>query len=80
LFTYSEGKKISEFNQRISKLVSLDPIVLDNKCIEAYASKILSVEPNYFENPENIREFEQTVGGKVPQQNIINLLKSSIKS
>jgi hypothetical protein len=81
-FLDHNGKVLSGiiFNQSVSTLISLDPVVLNNKCIEIYARKILSVEPNYFENPENIRKFEQTVGGKVPGQNIIDLLKNSIKS
>lgn len=60
------GSTVLSFTSPFSKLISGDPSVIESKCIESYARAVLLVDPNYFENPQNIEEFERIVGGKLP--------------
>ena len=60
----------------ISTLVSSELLFLDKKCIESYAFAVLAANPNYFENLDNVSEFEQTVGGEIPNLETIEQLKS----
>lgn len=62
------GETISSFNLPVTKLVAPDAETIEKKCILSYASTILAFEPNYFQNPEQIKEFELVVGGKVPME------------
>ncbi|GET37881.1 hypothetical protein [Microseira wollei] len=70
------GEIVSSFAEPISTLVSSELLVLDKKCIESYAFAILAANPNHFENIDNVSEFEQTVGGDVPNLETIEQLKS----
>lgn len=63
-----EGETINSFNLPLSQLVALDVGLIEEKCILSYANTILAFEPNYFQDPEQVKEFEIVVGGKVPQE------------
>lgn len=63
-----EGEIISSFNLPVIQLISTDPQILEQRCLLSYANTILAFEPNYFHTPEQIEEFETTVGGKVPEE------------
>jgi Domain of unknown function (DUF1887) len=65
-FINGEGEPVISFGQQIEKLISDDVQILEKKCIEKYAEIALSTNPNYFEHPENVNLFEETVGGKYP--------------
>lgn len=60
------GAKVLLFKDKVSKMISSDPKVIEKKCIEFFASTILAKEPNYFKDPENIREFQNVIGGDIP--------------
>ncbi len=62
------GETISSFNLPVTQLVSVDVETIEKRCILSYASTILAFEPNYFQKPEQIKEFESVVGGKVPME------------
>jgi hypothetical protein len=46
----------------IANLVSSDGKVLNQKCIEVYRAAILESDPNFFDNPEQVKDFNKTVG------------------
>jgi hypothetical protein len=73
-FLNENKEAIYSFNIPISSFVSLEPLVFEQKCLESYASSILSVDGNYFENPDNIRDFEETTQGKAPLPDTIKML------
>jgi|GEM_PF-1074540 len=62
------GEIINSFNIPIAQLVSLEAGAIEEKCIISYANTILAFEPNYFQSPEQVKEFEIVVGGKVPSE------------
>jgi len=62
------GETINSFNLPLTELVALDAELIEAKCILSYANTILAFEPNYFQNPEQVKEFEIVAGGKVPQE------------
>ncbi|HAX79018.1 MAG TPA: hypothetical protein DCY88_25140 [Cyanobacteria bacterium UBA11372] len=70
------GEIVISFAETISNLVSSELLFLDKKCIENYAFAVLAANPNYFENIDNVRDFEQTVGGEIPNLETIEQLKS----
>ncbi|MBW4620327.1 MAG: DUF1887 family protein [Cyanosarcina radialis HA8281-LM2] len=74
-FLNESGEIVNSYNLPVSRLVSLEAAVLEQKCMESYAAAVLAVEPNYFENSDNISNFERITGGKTPDYEIIELLK-----
>ncbi|HEY9702594.1 MAG TPA: hypothetical protein V6C58_09120, partial [Allocoleopsis sp.] len=56
---------VNSFSESVRYLVSQDVQELDNKCIELYKKIVLEAHPNYFDREENIKLFEETVGGKL---------------
>ncbi|MEX0271215.1 hypothetical protein AB3R30_18925 [Leptolyngbyaceae cyanobacterium UHCC 1019] len=68
------GESIPSYTTPISSLLSLDPTILEQKCIETYASTVLAVNPNYFDDSRNRREFKETTGGEVPDREVIKCL------
>ena len=77
-FLDPNGNPVLSSNEPISVLVSLDAASLESKCIESYARIAISINPNYFDNRENVQEFEETVGGKVPDSKTIDQLKANV--
>jgi hypothetical protein len=79
-FIDSQGELISQFTQLSEPICGLlfeDILVLESKCIEAYASTVLAEYPNYFDSSQSFRVFEEAVGGKAPSIEIINHLKAN---
>jgi hypothetical protein len=74
-FLNESGEIVSSYNFPVSRLVSLEPAILEQKCMESYAAAVLPVAPNYFENSDNVSTFEQTTGGKAPTPETIEVLK-----
>jgi hypothetical protein len=74
------GEIIYQFSEPISALISHDPIVLEKKCIEVYAATTLSSDRNYFDRPENVRVFEETVGASIPEQEILKKIKTTFSN
>jgi hypothetical protein len=69
------GELALSFRIPVSDLISSDPQAVEKKCVESYASAILRVDPNYFDNPQNVSEFEQVVGAKPPELEKIEELR-----
>lgn len=63
-----EKEIITSFNLPIASLVILDTEAIEQKCILSYVSTILAFDPNYFQYPQQIEEFETVVGGKFPPE------------
>ncbi len=63
-----EGEIITSFNSPIASLAILEVEAIDQKCILSYASTILAFDPHYFQQPQQIAEFETVVGGKFPPE------------
>jgi hypothetical protein len=61
-FLNSNGKPIASYQDTIANLVSSDLDVLNKKCLDIYREAILSINPDYFNSPENLRDFNETVG------------------
>jgi Domain of unknown function (DUF1887) len=61
-FLDSSGNFIASLKDPIAKLVSSDWNVLNQKCIEFYRKVILTSDPSFFDNPENVKDFDDTVG------------------
>jgi hypothetical protein len=77
-FINAKGGLISQYTQLsepISGLLFEDISILESKCIETYASTVLAEYPNYFSSFQNLNIFEETVGAKAPDIEIINQLK-----
>jgi len=70
-----DGITVLSFTSPFSKLVSDDPSVIESKCIESYVRAVLLVDPDYFNNPRNVSEFERAVGGKVPDTATVEKLR-----
>jgi hypothetical protein len=62
------GEIINSFNLPLTQLVTVDAEIIEEKCILSYANTILAFDPNYFQSPEQIKEFELVVGGRVPRE------------
>ncbi|BAZ13100.1 hypothetical protein NIES4071_49390 [Calothrix sp. NIES-4071] len=81
-FINLQGEYISQYTQLsepISGLLSNDISVLESKCIETYASTVLAEYPNFFSTSQNVRVFEEAVGGKAPSVEVISVLKANIR-
>lgn len=63
-----EEEIITSFNLPIASLAILDAGTIEKKCILSYISTILAFDPNYFQHPQQIEEFETVVGGKFPPE------------
>jgi hypothetical protein len=74
------GEIVYQFSEPISALISYDSILLEKKCIEVYAATTLSSDRNYFERPENIRVFEETVGASIPDRETIEQIKKTMSN
>jgi hypothetical protein len=75
----SNGQVVRHFNQSISRLISNDWQDLEKKCIEAYAYKVIEIDPNYFEFEQNCLNFKQVVGGEVPERETLQSLQEEIR-
>ena len=75
----SNGGVVRNFNQPISRLISNHWEDLEKQCIEAYAYKVLEIDPNYFESEQNCLNFKQVVGSEVPKQETIQSVQAKIR-
>jgi hypothetical protein len=73
-FLNENREPIRSFNVPVFSLVSLEPAVLEQKCLESYASAVLSVNENYFASSDNVRNFEEITQGKAPLPDTIKML------
>jgi hypothetical protein len=62
------GEIITSFNSPIASLAILEAEAIEQKCILSYASTILAFDPHYFQQPQQIEEFETVVGSKFPSE------------
>lgn len=70
----STGEPIASYSTPVSSLISLDSETLESKCMETYTSVALDLDPNYFDDPSNRKEFEETTGGEIPTKETIERL------
>lgn len=57
-------KPVLTITQPIHSLVSTDPAVLEQVCLDFYASRIAQlIDPDYLKEPANLREFERLTQG-----------------
>jgi hypothetical protein len=73
-----QGEAVRSFTVPFVNLVSLEPTELEKRCIESYARAALRADLNFFDNANNIVEFEEVTGGKAPELEAIELLKEQI--
>ena len=57
----------------------VDPEDIEKKCTETYIRAVLKADHAFFDNAENIKEFEAVTGGKVPNPEKMALLKERIQ-
>lgn len=70
------GRPVTMFQENVVMLSTSDIDSLEKKCIESYATLMLSVDPNYFNKTENVQEFEATVKGKLPDTEVLEQIKA----
>jgi hypothetical protein len=70
-FLNGNGETVRTFGDPVSKLVSSDVTAIEKKCLESYVSVILARDKNYFDSPQNIKDFEKICGGKLPDKIIV---------
>ncbi|NCJ08702.1 DUF1887 family protein [Synechococcales cyanobacterium C] len=77
LFRDREQKPVRILSQvTITHLTSTDIKVLEEKCMEFYAQKIMQLfDPDFFDVKENLDEFERLTLGHVPSQSTIQDIK-----
>ncbi len=73
-FLDQAGESIPSYTTPILSLLSLDPKILEQKCVETYVLTILAVNPSYFDDPRNRREFKETIGREVPDREVVRRL------
>lgn len=61
-----EGRVVLASNAPFRKLISDDLAVIESRCIECYRRAVLVQEPTYFDDPQNVLEFERIVGAMRP--------------
>ncbi|MGJ3251896.1 MAG: hypothetical protein ACFE0J_12295 [Elainellaceae cyanobacterium] len=79
-FLDKDGKPVSSFSKPVTTLKSLDPAWIEGQCIERYAKQVLLYDPNFFGQPNNMRQFENFIGGRAPEEGTINALKSRLNN
>ncbi len=72
------GFPVLSFTSPFSKLVSNDPAVIESKCIEIYVHTVLLIDPDYFNNPDHIVEFQRVVGSDAPDTELIRKIKERL--
>ena len=71
----NDGEIVRSFTVPFSRLISDDPSVIEERCIEVYAQTVLRADPAYFESTYNVNEFERIVGSKAPSEEAIVRLR-----
>jgi hypothetical protein len=74
------GQVVVSYTLPFEGLISTDPEVIESKCIEAYTRAVLLTDPDFFDDPEKLLEFERVVGSKAPDPDIILTIKESLAS
>jgi hypothetical protein len=77
-FLDQTGESVPTYATPISSILSLDPIYLEQKCIETYVSTILAVNPNYFDDSRNKQEFKEVIAGEAPDREAIRHLLEKV--
>lgn len=63
-FLDRNGKPVVTITQPIHSIVSTDPDMLEQVCLDFYASRIAQlIDPDYLKTPENLQEFERLTQG-----------------
>ncbi|MEM8639670.1 MAG: hypothetical protein AAGG51_12760 [Cyanobacteria bacterium P01_G01_bin.54] len=76
LFRNSKNKPERNTSQPIASIESKHNSMLERKCMEFYAEKILQLyDPDFFDEVDNVQEFERLTHGKVPPLYRIQHLK-----
>jgi hypothetical protein len=76
----TNGQVVVSYTLPFEGLISTDPEVIESKCIEAYTRAVLLTDPDFFDDPEKLLEFERVVGSKAPDPDIILTIKESLAS
>jgi len=74
-----QGGVVKSFTVPFTALVSLDPADIEKRCMESYIKAVLRVDQGFFDSDNNIVEFEEVTGGKVPNPEKIELLKERVQ-
>ncbi|WP_299756755.1 hypothetical protein [uncultured Chloroflexus sp.] len=56
------GQPVLSFTTPFTNLISDDPSVIERKCLESYMRAVLLANPTYFQDLNNVSEFERVVG------------------
>jgi hypothetical protein len=76
LFRNSQNKPELNTSQPIAYMASKKKSTLEKKCMEFYVGKVLQLyDPDFFEETDNIQEFEKLTFGKAPPPDKILYLK-----
>lgn len=66
-FLNKQGRPVRHMFEPISSLVSADRNVIEAKCLQYYRRKIQQLfDPNFFEDEQNVQEFDRLMNRKVP--------------
>ncbi|MBS1966076.1 MAG: DUF1887 family protein [Chloroflexi bacterium SZAS-1] len=71
------GNVVSSFSLPFATLVSVEPDIIEGHCLESYVVAVLKAEPDYFDDAHNISKFEQTVGVKVSDITVFDMVKQN---
>lgn len=69
---------VLSFTLPFSNLISNDPAVIESKCIEIYVHTVLLIDPDYFNNPDHIVEFQRVIGSNVLDMELIRKIKERL--
>lgn len=74
-----QGEVVRSFTVPFANLVSSDRLELEKRCIASYVLAVLRADPSFFDEDNNIAEFEGVTGGEVPDPETIELLKEQVQ-
>lgn len=71
------GNVVSSFTLPFATLVSVEPDIIEDHCLEIYIGAVLKTVPDYFDDAHNVSKFEQIVGVKVPDITVFDMVKQN---
>jgi len=74
-----EGQIVRSFTVPFAGLISSDPLDIERKCMESYTLAVLRTDPGFFDDRNNIIEFEEVTGGQAPTPETIKFMKEQVQ-
>lgn len=78
-FLDAAGQPVKSFHVPIAALTTQNVSELEARCIQTYATKVLSIDPTYLDDADNTARFEAQVGGKISDPAMIEQIKTNLR-